>query len=449
MNKREEMLEQLKKLYDDHGRITRNIMRHKKVCPTVGEYSKEFGDMKIALQLAGIDYRENQDRVLKDLKLSREFLLSELVRFNNEIGYPTIRGLDANKDYPSSSIFLNVFWSIKNAIEESEVEVKSGMAKLYNRKEYSDKEMLDMLYKANKERIANNKPLMTANEIDADDTLPHSGTYNSRLGSFEDIYRKIGIENYLQYNLHTSDEHFKKCYIQVRDIIKRMPTSRDLNHYSAKGICPSANAYSNHFGSLLEFQVSMGDQPNMWATLLSNDELIEKLIDFSKQLGITPTQNDVDDCEDMPSSSIYCIRFGTFLNAVTQAGLKPRSSKSPLITPNGNYALSGYEYKFLLMLEKYNFKFKKEAMYKDYIENYEYNHRFDFVLDCDGEEIFIEIFGMINREDYVEKTKYKINLCKENNIKLISIFPNDISQRNLDEIYAYTINEINKIKEAI
>ena len=40
-------------------------------------------------------------------------------------------------------------------------------------------------------------------------------------------------------------------------------------------------------------------------------------------------------------------------------------------------------------------------------------------------------------------------ICKENNIKLISIFPNDISQRNLDEIYAYTINEINKIKEAI
>lgn len=448
MNKREEMLEQLKKLYDDHGRITRNIIRSKRVCPSVGAYAKEFGDMKIALQLAGINYAENQDKVLQDLNLSKEFLTSELVRFNNEIGYPTIRGLDANKDYPSSGVFLNVFWSIKSAIEESGIEIKEGMEKLYNRKEYSDKAMLDMLYEANKERIANNKPLMTADEIDADDTLPHSSTYNSRLGSFEDIYRKIGIENYLQYNLHTSDEHFKKCYMQVRDIIKRMPTSRDLDHYSTKGICPSASAYSNHFGSLMEFQVSMGDKPNTWSTLLSNDELISMLVDFSKQLGITPTQNDLDNCEDMPGSSVYIARFGTFLNAVTQAGLKPRSSKSPLITPNGNYALSGYEYRFLLMLEKYNIEFEKEVYYRDYIENFDRQYRFDFKIKIGGEEYFIEIFGIDGDEKYDARKVEKKKLCKDNNIKLIDLYGKDLLQTT-DAIYEMLIGKINKLKEAI
>lgn len=444
---REEMLIKLKELYDKHGKITRNIIRHKKVCPSVGVYSREFGDMKVALELAGIDYKENQEKVLKDLKLSREFLLGELIRFNNEIGYPTIRAIDSHKDYPPSSMYLNVFWSIKNAVEEAGIEIREGMEKLYGRKEYSDKEMLDMLYEANKDRILNNKPLMTADEIDADDRLPHSSTYNNRLGGFEEIYKKIGIDNYLEYNLHTSDEYFKECYIKVRDIIKRIPTSRDLDLYSTKGLCPSASAYSKHFGSLLEFQVSMGDKPIAWATLLSDEELLKELVDFSKKLGITPTQNDLDDCDDVPSSSIYCTRFGTFVNAVTKAGLTPRSNKTPLITPKGNYALSGYEYKFLLMLEKYNLKFEKEVLYKNYIKDHEYNHRFDFVLDYEGENIFIEIFGMMNREDYAEKTDYKINLCKENNLKLISIFPKDISQRNIDDVYKYIIEEINKYKE--
>lgn len=444
---KKEMLEKLKELYNKNGKITRNIIRHKKGLPSVGVYSREFGDMKIALEMAGIDYKENQDKVLKDLNLSREFLLGELVRFNNEIGYPTIRGLDAHNDYPSSSMILNVFWSIKNAIEESGIEIKKSMEKLYGRKEFTDEEMLQLLYEANKERIANNKPLMTADEIDNYEGLPHSSTYNSRLGSFEDIYRKIGIENYLEYNLHTSDDYFKECYIKVKNIINDIPTSRDLDFYSKQGICPASSSYSTHFGSLLGFQLSMGDKPIKWASLLSDEELIDMLINFSKKLGVTPTQTEVDDCEDMPSHSIYRIRFGTFLNALKIAGLKPRSNKDPLITPNGNYALSGYEYKYLLMLEKYNLKFKKEELYKNHIDNFDKNMRFDFMLDYEGNKYFVEIFGMMNVEDYVEKTKYKIDLCKKNNLKLIALYPHDVASNSIDELYKATINKIDEYKE--
>lgn len=446
MNK-EEMIKEFKSLYEVKGYISRNLIRHSKKCPSVGEYIKVFGDMRKVFELSDLDYTLNKKMTLNKFNLNEEDIFDELVRFNKEVGYPTIRALDNNKGYVSSSILLNVYWTIKNAICEAGIEIKDEMKNLYQRKEYTNEELISLLRDANRDRIDNNLPLMTSEEIDMSSNLPHSSTYIVKIGGLKEAYKFIGFDNYLDYNLHTSDEYFKKCYNDVKKIIERMPTSRDLDCYSAKGICPATSSYINHFGSLLEFQVSMGDKPLKWGKLLSDDELLKMLVDLSISLGITPTQNDVDDCEDLPSASTYCSRFGTFLNAITKAGLKARSERTPLITPKGNYALSGFEYKYMLMLEDYNIKFKKEALYRDYIEGYDRLHRFDFVVEFNNENYFIEIFGLQNKESYAEKTKYKIQLCEKNKLKLISIFPEDIRNKSIEQLYEFTLNKIKNLKE--
>ena len=50
------------------------------------------------------------------------------------------------------------------------------------------------------------------------------------------------------------------------------------------------------------------------------------------------------------------------------------------------------------------------------------NFRADFLVDG----VFIEYFGLAGNAEYDEKTRIKIRICQERNIKLISIFPADL-----------------------
>ena len=72
-----------------------------------------------------------------------------------------------------------------------------------------------------------------------------------------------------------------------------------------------------------------------------------------------------------------------------------------------------------------NIKYKKEeSLYKDIYHIEEFGtKRTDWILDDD---ISLEYFGFWGRTDYDKKVQEKIDLCKKYNIKLISIFPNNL-----------------------
>ena len=107
MNK-EEMIKEFKSLHETKGYISRNLMRHSKKCPSVGEYVKVFGDMRKVFELSDLDYTLNKKVTLSKFNLNEEDIFDKLVMFNKEVGYPTIRALDNNKGYISSSMLLNV-----------------------------------------------------------------------------------------------------------------------------------------------------------------------------------------------------------------------------------------------------------------------------------------------------------------------------------------------------
>lgn len=436
------MILKLKEIYDEKGKITRNIIRGRKDCKSVSKYIEEFGDMQTALGLAGIDYFKNQEKFLKDIGITKEYLRRQLKNFNDNIGFPTIRLLDAYSDtYPTTGVYLNVYWCIEEAIRDAGIDIPATKINTYRKYSYSDEQLLDMLKKENLIRMSDKTKLMTLEDIDKNKNMPHSSTYHCRFGSIENMYKLIGI-NYSEYNLHCNDDYFIECYKNIREEMGKIPTSRDLDKYSTINKCPSASAYNKHFGSLLKFQINIGDKPIKWATTLSNQELLDMLVGLKNDLGITPTQKDLANATDLPHSTIYINRFGSYLNAIRMAGLTPRSNKKVLITPNGNTALSGYEYKYMLMLEKYRIKFKKEELYKKYISTCDKNYRFDFVLNINDNIYFIEIFGIIASSDYDKRKEDKIKMCKENNINLISLFPDDIVNNNIDELYKLTLKNI-------
>ena len=98
----------------------------------------------------------------------------------------------------------------------------------------------------------------------------------------------------------------------------------------------------------------------------------------------------------------------------------------------------------MLVLEKYYISYKKEEYYKQYIKDFNKNYRFDFTFNINNKMVFVEIFGITGNKKYNKKMDEKIKLCKENNLKLIELYPNDIGQNSFEEIYRLLMDKLNE-----
>lgn len=279
--------------------------------------------------------------------------------------------------------------------------------------------------------------------IDSIHDMPSATCYYGIFKTLDNVYKQIGLDRKKFYN-DKLEEDMKNKYIKIRNIINRVPNSRDLNIFSSNSDeYYGATTYLNHFGSMRNLNEIMGDKPNKECFRDLNDkELLNTLIKLKDDLGIVPTQKDVKACEYCGSLQYYTKRFGSFVQAIISAGMIPRSKKEPLITPKGNRALSGYEYKFMLVLEQYGVDFKKEELYKKYIKDFNKNYRFDFTLNINGERVFVEIFGITGNKNYYKKTEEKIQLCKDNNLNLMELYPDDVGKNSFEDIYNMIINKL-------
>ena len=80
------------------------------------------------------------------------------------------------------------------------------------------------------------------------------------------------------------------------------------------------------------------------------------------------------------------------------------------------------------MIEK-GYIFTKEEYYNNYIpKNVVGQKRCDWVIDdC----YFIEFFGMMHLEHYRLNAEYKIEICKQYNLKLLTLYPQDFNKKEL------------------
>ena len=164
--------------------------------------------------------------------------------------------------------------------------------------------------------------------------------------------------------------------------------------------------------------------------------LIAKLKEFALQLGRTPFQLEIKDNINMPSFSTYRRYFGSYSKACVIANLIPNmclygDNKLVLLSKNNDICLSHSELIITNYLIDNNINYKKEILYNVIISDKRCNSkRTDWVLD---NNVIVEFFGMPNKEFYKIKILNKISICKDNNVKLIEIYPNDIIR--LDEIF--------------
>lgn len=374
-------------------------------------------------------------------KYTKEQLIKILQNYNENVGFPVPSKFKPKYGLPSSNVYYTNFGSFPNALKEAGIEINNKTFK----QKLSNEEILKIFEKLVKENIKNTGKLLLMEDFRKDNEISGS-TINRHFGTLEKAYELIGI-NQKEYNNKLLEKDMLEKYIEISNILDKTPSGRDLEKFSKDSIrYYSAKSYIFHFGGMNKLQQLVNLKPTRLGWDMSKEEMINRLNKLAIELGITPSYEDVDLCPYTPCGSTYGKVFGSFIEAITKANMIPRSNKEPLITPKGNKALSGYEYKFMLVLEQYNIDFKKEEFYKKYITSFKRNYRFDFTLEFNNELFFVEIFGITGNEKYDTKVQEKIKLCIDNKINLIDFYPNDIGHNSFNEIYKLLMDRIEQIK---
>lgn len=431
----EEMITALKNFVKLNGRHPHmKDLKGKK--PSSDVIAKRFGTWNNALKMAGI----SKDKE-KSTDYTKEYMIECLFEYYKKTNkVPTARGM-RSLGYPSIHAYINHFGSIKNAL------IETGLFELRNDKHqfcetYTDEEMLENLksYMSNKDRI----PVHSI--IKQELKNPSISAYERRFYSIFNALKLVGYdyEKQKDQDLVELEIDMLNKYKKLKEQLGRTPSSRDIEYFSRKdnSIINSMSSYEFHFGSLYQLQVLCEFTPTVIGRNKSRQDLIDDLIMMSDELDKTPSQLDVKYFENVASSTSYLNEFGSWTDAIKESGLIPQGKIYYSI--KGTKCLSYYELLFANMLETYGINFKKEVFYRDYMP-LDRKFRFDYVLNFNNEEYFVEIFGITDNKDYEEKTKYKVQLCKENKLKLIAIYPKDFKSYKLDELHKMLEEKIDLI----
>lgn len=418
----EEMLEALRLFYKENNRSPKMIDFKGKL-PSCDMISKRFGKWTNALKIAGLE------KALRHNELTDEYLLNCMIEYHNKTGkIPTIRGMKS-EGYSTAHAYIKHFGSFKNAL------IKTGLFELRKDKHqfcdtYSDEEMLENLknYMKNKDKIPVHSVI--ANEL----RNPSISAYERRFYSIFEALKLIGYdyEQQKENDLIELEKDMIIKYKELNSILGRVPSSRDIDKYSKQGFGYAMKTYETHFGSLSQLQKLCGFIPTVVGRSKSRQDLLDDLIMMADELGKTPSQLDVTHFENVASYATYSNEFGSWVNAIKEAGLKQISKIYYSI--KGTQCLSYYELLFTNMLEEFDIDYQKEEMYNKYIET-ERRFRFDHVICLKGKRYFVEIFGMTDNKDYENRIVHKKQLCKENNLPLIEIYPKDFTSYKLDDIH--------------
>lgn len=89
---------------------------------------------------------------------------------------------------------------------------------------------------------------------------------------------------------------------------------------------PSASAYKGRFKTYNNAVLLAGLKPNFLRVYMDNDTMLDCLKNFAEELGHTPNTKEVDANKKLPSAATYIARFGSFNRALVLAGLKARKT---------------------------------------------------------------------------------------------------------------------------
>ncbi len=224
--------------------------------------------------------------------------------------------------------------------------------------------------------------------------------------------------------LNTYKEYWSEEEIKLLKDFYPIATKRELLELLPKR---HSNTIIN-MANILGIKKAKGFRKNYF---YSTEELLNKLKNFASELGRTPMQEDLHSNSDMPGVLTYYRHFGSYSNACIEAGLEANNQmfgKSYIsVSENNDLCLSSKELLITNLLISNDISYEKEKLYRDILEDQKLKYiRSDWYIN---NSIVVEYFGMPEKKYYAKRMVEKIELCKQNNIPIISLLPEDIDKK--------------------
>jgi hypothetical protein len=164
----------------------------------------------------------------------------------------------------------------------------------------------------------------------------------------------------------------------------------------------------------------------------NEEDMLLQLKELSIKLGRTPLYNDLVP-NGLASEKTYERRFGGYRNACKLAGLEINSNffgdSITCYSKNKDFCFSKSEKIITDFFIDNNISYKKEQKYKDNIEDKRCGNKIvDWII---GNNIFVEFFGLPEKEYYFERMQEKRSICRDCNIVLLELYKKDLNKLNI------------------
>jgi len=305
----DELVGMLRDLADDLGHApTHSELKARDELPASSTFRRRFGSWRGALQAAGLCPAPSAALHLSPSNRGYdcEMLLDELREIVEELGRaPVIRELP-KFGAAGKSTYQRYFGSWSAALKQLGVEPAV--------RRYTRDELLDALHD-----LANDlgrSPYVS--EMDARHDLPASDTFKTRFGSWNDALAEAGLPVHAQKEVYDRDTLLEQLRGAVEQL-GRVPAVRELRELG----CADYTTYRSHFGSWKAALKELGLEPH-GSPRYGSEELLRMLRDLARELGHVPSGPELDAQEGLPAAVTYGSRFGSWNNALREAGLTPR-----------------------------------------------------------------------------------------------------------------------------
>lgn len=185
------------------------------------------------------------------------------------------------------------------------------MLKSEHNNRYTDEQLISYLQIA-KIRLGRVPTLTDVNDFDE---FPTSGTFARRFGSWNNALKQAGFIPNVKQN-YTKSELIELLKEKAKEL-GRTPKEREMK---SKPGYPTSYTYSKHFGSWNN-ALKIAKLDIVQESEYTKQQLIENLINYSKELGRTPSVFDMKG--QHPSIGPFSDKFGSWNNALLECGLKP------------------------------------------------------------------------------------------------------------------------------
>jgi hypothetical protein len=233
--------------------------------------------------------------------------------------------------------------------------------------------------------------------------------------------------------------------ITLKEKLGRPPYIKELMENGLSSFTQYQRAFGKTFSELLVDLGWESELPYARPKHKSDDELLQDYYNLYITLDRIPFREDIDNEESMCSYSTYLYRFGSVKKILdileieypTEIVDYSFGQGYTCFDKNGEICRSYDEMLITNFLIENNIMYIKEYPYNKVITDKKSKKRFDWFLPHNN--LFIEYFGLFDENQldkqnwigkYARKVIEKIEICKNNKLTLIEIYPEDMNENN-------------------